>query len=826
MATATKDTIKEAEFLNFLTKYDLEQYHEGFLAAGIKKIEHLNHVKQEDLTDIGLSRTEGQRLLDKYDRHFSKIGKFKDKLLRKGKKYAASPNAAQALEQANVDPGAMLIDDSDIRMLDKIGEGAHGIVYEGNWDTRNGMLKVAIKVLTDNDDVTFLTEFLKEANVMLKLQHPNIIKMYGVILTPTRLIEEYAALGDLHSYLMNDKNVFTVKMTHGYAKQIASAMNYLEDKRMLHRDLAVRNILVYTKDTLKLSDFGMARVLDEYSDVYKLSNLASRVPIAWSALEVLTEAKFSAASDVWSYGVTLWEIYSLGAAPWRGLNPIEIRDKLLTGERLSKPKRCHQRMYDLMLLCWTRTPRDRPKFVEVVKLLTEIHYEEVLAIRDCNADGDADLLPFKVGDKITIIDKNSDEWWTGINDKDGQFGHFQASQVIPVKNNVKSKRKSATVISSPTNIVHRAHVGSDGTKWSTEPNPANTSPPAPQRHERDTDANLIQLDEEMRNVTGGQDSEMRHYDTPRTMSKSTSSPDIQQHPIPKPRHKLLKAATVDVDEPPYANRAAIKSQYSHLQSDSTDPSALITSPTHSDDYIAGHRKHHYQNIDDRYEYAHDWLGSNDKTAPDELVIQPSRRAEAYAKTSFNHPQPGTHDCYATIFPAHTHHHKATTSPPLNSDIRYPPPLVSEAPSLGTLPGSQYDALRIEDQHPHILQRTSPLVNRQLQDRRHSYSPEIKKKTDHRRGSDTPPTTRKTAGPYDHLIISIKESLPQASEAVCLQYLTKNKGNMERSLQDIKVHILMDMGLENTTTEDCCKALGHCQWKLDRAAEWLIEQSIS
>jgi len=107
-----------------------------------------------------------------------------------------------------VDPGAMLIDDGDIRMLDKIGEGAHGIVYEGNWETKNGMvsfleshwldklmnspiqLKVAIKVLTDNDDVTFLTEFLKEANVMLKLQHPNIIKMYGVILTPTRLVRQ------------------------------------------------------------------------------------------------------------------------------------------------------------------------------------------------------------------------------------------------------------------------------------------------------------------------------------------------------------------------------------------------------------------------------------------------------------------------------------------------------------------------------------------------------------------------------------------------------------------------------------------------------------
>ena len=273
---------------------------------------------------------------------------------------------------------------------------------------------------------------------------------------------------------------------------------------------------------------------------------------------------------------------------------------------------------------------------------------------------------------------------------------------------------------------------------------------------------------------------------------------------------------------PYVNRKSVVSQYSHLQSESTDPSALVVSPTHPDDYIAtGHSRHHYQNVNtDRYEYAQDWLGDNDKTVTDELVIHASRGAEAYTKT--NYPQP-VHDYLAgraATLPALAHHTN-TTSPP---DIRYPPPLVSETPR--TLPDSRYETLRMEDQHPHTMQPILEPVSRHLQDRRHSGSPVTMRKTDQRRGSDTPPSTRRTAGQYDHLVVSIKELLPQASDAICVQYLTKNDGNMDSALRDIKVHILMDMGLENTSTEDCRKALSHCQWKLDRAAEWLIEQSIS
>jgi len=327
----------------------------------------------------------------------------------------------------------------------------------------------------------------------------------------------------------------------------------------------------------------------------------------------------------------------------------------------------------------------------------------------------------------------------------------------------------------------------------------------------------MQLDEEMHNTTSGQD---HHYDTPRAMSKSTSSSNVQQQPV---RHKLPRAATMDVceNEPPYVNRKPVVSQYSHLQSESTDPSALVVSPTHTEDYIAtGHSRHHYQNVDaDRYEYAQDWLGGNDKTVTDELVIQPSRGAEAYTKT--NHPQPAVHDYLggrAATLPA-LPYHTNTTSP---SDIRYPPPLVSEAPR--TLPDSRYETLRMEN--PHTMQPILAPVSRQLQDRRHSDCPVTMRKTDQKRGNDTPPSTRRTAGQYDHLVVSIKESLPQASDAICVQYLTKNDGNMDSALRDIKVHILMDMGLENTSTEDCRKALGHCQWKLDRAAEWLIEQSIS
>jgi len=337
---------------------------------------------------------------------------------------------------------------------------------------------------------------------------------------------------------------------------------------------------------------------------------------------------------------------------------------------------------------------------------------------------------------------------------------------------------------------------------------------------KSTDA-MVEIDDEMHNFSGGQG----HYDVPRTMSKSTSSPDVKHHPKPKPRHKPpLRAATVDND-PPYANKAAIISQYSHLQSDSSDLSTLVVSPTHPDDYIAtGHNGPNYQNLNnDQYECAEDWLGGKDKNGTGELVIQPSSRADAFAKTSFNPPPVHDHSAsHAATFPARSHH-ITTTSPPLSSDIRYPPPMITEAPLQGISPGNEYDALRLEERR----HTTLPPVTRQLVDRRNSDSPVImRRKTDHRRGSDTPPTTRKTAGPYDHLIASIRKTLPQASDAICVQYLNKNKGDMDRTLEDVKVHILMDMGLDNTNAEQCRKALSHCQWKLDRAAEWLIEQSIS
>jgi len=109
----------------------------------------------------------------------------------------------------------------------------------------------------------------------------------------------------------------------------------------------------------------MARILDENSDIYNLSNLQARIPVAWTALEALSRAKFSSASDVWSYGVTLWEIYSLGRTPWEGLSPIEIRDVLMQGERLGRPERCPTDVYRVMQSCWEAQVKDRPTFAVV-----------------------------------------------------------------------------------------------------------------------------------------------------------------------------------------------------------------------------------------------------------------------------------------------------------------------------------------------------------------------------------------------------------------------------------------------------------------------------
>lgn len=340
--------------------------------------------------------------------------------------------------------------------------------------------------------------------------------------------------------------------------------------------------------------------------------------------------------------------------------------------------------------------------------------------------------------------------------------------------------------------------------------------------------NLIELEDEMHNISAS--SSLQHYDTPRSHStKAKSQSDSQMgHPVPKPRQKLPAQKAVTSGDGHEGNikenfqrpsQSVISSQYSQLDADLTDPTALVVTGR-PDQYINSKRESYYENIgyqvsDEQHYINTEGTGRyNDSTG--ELVIQAGGRANAFARTSYmphgGEPENNGAAAMTTNQPyGHNQFVQPRVMPPpdnhTGNEIRYPPPLMNRLSY--TLPAEQddrnYDTIRYVPHNQMNPQTASPQTVQ--------------------RNSSSSPYVRPT-GPYAHLIDRLKEELPQASEEICMRYLNENKGNVELTLKDLKVHILMDMGLDKASMESCRKALGHCQWKLDRAAEWLIEQSFS
>ncbi|VUZ44797.1 unnamed protein product, partial [Hymenolepis diminuta] len=208
-------------------------------------------------------------------------------------------------------------------------------------------IQVAVKVLDLDRFPTKMDDFLKEAAIMNALDHPDIVRLYGICVAPKclRLVTELAPLRSLLECLREPdlRTSFPVSTLHSFAIQIARGMTYLEEERLVHRDLAARNILVFAKDRVKIGDFGLSRALQLGKSYYKTNfNANLRLPIAWCALEAIHELRFTSASDVWSYGVTLWEMFTYGFVPWAGLSGRQILEAVDTPncQRLSQPDAC------------------------------------------------------------------------------------------------------------------------------------------------------------------------------------------------------------------------------------------------------------------------------------------------------------------------------------------------------------------------------------------------------------------------------------------------------------------------------------------------------
>ncbi|XP_060051923.1 focal adhesion kinase 1 isoform X13 [Erinaceus europaeus] len=256
-----------------------------------------------------------------------------------------------------------------------IGEGQFGDVHQGIYmSPDNPVLAVAIKTCKNCTSDSVREKFLQEALTMRQFDHPHIVKLIGVITeNPVWIIMELCTLGELRSFLQVRKYNLDLASLILYAYQLSTALAYLESKRFVHRDIAARNVLVSSNDCVKLGDFGLSRYMED-STYYKASK--GKLPIKWMAPESINFRRFTSASDVWMFGVCMWEILMHGVKPFQGVKNNDVIGRIENGERLPMPPNCPPTLYSLMTKCWAYDPSRRPRFTELKAQLSTILEEE------------------------------------------------------------------------------------------------------------------------------------------------------------------------------------------------------------------------------------------------------------------------------------------------------------------------------------------------------------------------------------------------------------------------------------------------------------------
>ncbi|XP_017836990.1 activated Cdc42 kinase-like isoform X2 [Drosophila busckii] len=506
----------QIDLYEFLTESELQQYYNAIKnELKITNAAQFKYAADEDLRCIGLSRPEIRRLRKFYEKHFphsylSKIkrllqapativkredgagGNFGLGTLNEGSTAAATATASRNGGADGNSPGSKVPNNKHIIPADSIsvnkqlGIGEFGIVQQGVWTNGSERIQVAIKCLCRERMQSNPMEFLKEAAIMHSIEHENIVRLYGVVLATDSLmlVTELAHLRSLLECLKDSGlrvSFLTIPTLCEFALQICNGMSYLEQKRLIHRDLAARNILVFSKDKVKISDFGLSRALGVGKDYYKTNfNVNLKLPIAWCAPECINYLRFTNASDVWAYGVCLWEMFSYGFQPWAALTGLQILEAIDAPnyQRLEQPDCCPREYYTLMMKCWQDDAAKRPKFSEIYEQLPDMKPEQLKAVVNCT-EPKKDHLLYRQGDIITVLDRNTGTpFWKGVLST-GKTGYFNPSNTVAfleglpssnrdafsrVGDHRISKRKLRTeMISKPQNdFKHTGHVGIDG----------------------------------------------------------------------------------------------------------------------------------------------------------------------------------------------------------------------------------------------------------------------------------------------------------------------------------------------------------------------------
>uniref|UniRef100_A0A8C2ICQ6 Receptor protein-tyrosine kinase n=1 Tax=Cyprinus carpio TaxID=7962 RepID=A0A8C2ICQ6_CYPCA len=259
-----------------------------------------------------------------------------------------------------------ILKETELKRVKILGTGAFGTVYKGIWVPEGETVKipVAIKILNESTGPKANVEFMDEALIMASMEHPHLVRLLGVCLSPTiQLVTQLMPHGCLLDYVHEHQENIGSQLLLNWCVQIAKGMMYLEERRLVHRDLAARNVLVKSPNHIKITDFGLARLLE--TDKKEYSADGGKMPIKWMALECIHYRKFTHQSDVWSYGVTIWELMTFGGKPYDGIPTREIPDILEKGERLPQPPICTIDVYMVMVKCWMIDADSRPRFKEL-----------------------------------------------------------------------------------------------------------------------------------------------------------------------------------------------------------------------------------------------------------------------------------------------------------------------------------------------------------------------------------------------------------------------------------------------------------------------------
>ncbi|XP_057302388.1 putative insulin-like peptide receptor [Hydractinia symbiolongicarpus] len=280
------------------------------------------------------------------------------------------------------------LDREKIELLRELGQGSFGMVYGGIAHDIDGVteLRVAVKTVNENASLRDRIEFLQEASIMKAFNCNHVVRLIGVVSQgqPTFVVMELMERGDLKTFLRSRRpeekgSLFPPKHEEmlQMTAEIADGMAYLAARKFVHRDLAARNCMVAIDFTVKIGDFGMARDIYE-SDYYRKGG-KGLLPVRWMAPESLRDGLFTTASDVWSFGVVLWEIVTLGAQPYQGKSNEEVLHFVLNDGLLDYPPDCDKQMREFMELCWQRDPKNRPSFLEIIRLLEDAVSEDYMA---------------------------------------------------------------------------------------------------------------------------------------------------------------------------------------------------------------------------------------------------------------------------------------------------------------------------------------------------------------------------------------------------------------------------------------------------------------